>query len=179
MFRAVGTPRVISSPALPDCWAIHPQTLAFTPGFCLPHPQMMIINVITIIAMLIWKEWWVGWCPCQFPSIHCPTGNLIAATEASLIFIIIIIIYNSLCVCWFSNLAPRFLLNLTPNIWKLHILGKLGCTANPTSTGCISEKKKICSICILHILPWGLIALLKKIGLTHIELFLDPRANMC
>ena len=90
--------------------------------------------------MLIWKEWWVGWCPCQFPSIHCPTGNLIAATEASLIFIIIIVfIYNSLCVCWFSNLAPRFLLNLTPNIWKLHILGKLGCTANPTSTGCISE----------------------------------------
>ena len=58
-----------------------------------PH-QMMIINIITIIAMLIWKEWWVGWCPCQFPSIHCPTGNLIAATEASLIFIIIIILYH-------------------------------------------------------------------------------------
>ena len=58
-----------------------------------PH-QMMIINIITVIAMLIWKEWWVGWCPCQFPSIHCPTGNLIAATEASLIFIIIIILYH-------------------------------------------------------------------------------------
>ena len=83
-------------------------------------------------------------------------------------------------ILWFRiRSSPLQCIDLRPvNRFRI-TMGKWGCTWNPTSTACISKKKRdFHDFFISNIFPRGLIALLTKVGKQDFDPFFGPLGHI-